>query len=643
MPSERAAQTLREVFGFEQFRPGQQPVIAALLEGRSALAMFPTGAGKSLCYQLPALLLEGLTIVVSPLIALMKDQLDFLARKSIPAPRLDSTLSWDEVRKTHLAIRAGALKLLYLAPERLANERLLAVLRRVPIGLLAIDEAHCISEWGHNFRPDYLRLAALARQLKVGRVLALTATATGAVAADIARAFGIDSAQIINTGSYRPNLELRSTPVNGDRDGLLLARLGSRPRGPTVIYVTLQRTAERIAELLNAHGIAARAYHAGLEADQRTQIQEWFMAADDAVVAATIAFGMGIDKANIRYIYHYNLPKTLENYAQEVGRAGRDGQKAICEILADPADAVILENFAYGDTPASPAITAILDHLYSQGAVFDVSVYELSARFDIRPLVIQTLLTYLELLGVLESTGPLFNEYRFAPQRSSQEILVQFDPLRADFLRRIFRCASRGRTWYTLKLDEVIEATGEPRARIVAALNHLESQGHLALEVSGARHGYRLKRGVVDLVQLAQSLAQRFARREQHDIQRVAQVVGLTRHNGCLTAYLARYFDQQQPDCGHCGWCLGEHVPAGDRQSALDLNPDDMVLIASVAQQNHAALAHPRQLARFLCGLSSPATRSAKLTNDPAFGALSHLPFQRVLHAIASPPGAARR
>src|SRR5690625_3001700 len=326
--------TLKDTFGFDSFREGQEEAILKLLEKKSVLAIFPTGSGKSLCYQLTALHLDHLTIVVSPLIALMKDQVDFLKSRGIAAARLDSSLSPEEFREIHRDLRSGKLKLLYTAPERLSNERFVQQLHQLPIDLMVIDEAHCISEWGHNFRPDYLKLARLSRKLKVGRVLALTATATPEVAADIAKEFAIEPDAQIHTGFYRPNLELRATPCRADRRFNLLADgLKNRSGGPAIVYVTLQKTAEEVAEKLHKSGFEARAYHAGMKKEERVEVQEWFMQSKTAIVVATIAFGMGIDKSDIRYVYHYNLPKSLENYSQEIGRAGRDGEKSICEMF----------------------------------------------------------------------------------------------------------------------------------------------------------------------------------------------------------------------------------------------------------------------------------------------------------------------
>jgi ATP-dependent DNA helicase RecQ len=631
-----ALRLLKSVFGFDEFRRGQGDVVARLLAGKSALAIFPTGSGKSLCYQLPALMLDGLTVVVSPLIALMKDQIDFLIERNVPAARLDSSLDRDAAMKVYDDLRAGRTRLLYASPERLSNERFLQLLGRQAISLLAVDEAHCISEWGHNFRPDYLKIAALAKQLKVGRVLALTATATPEVATDIAAAFEIDANDVIQTGFYRPNLELRVTAcADRERCGLLVQRLRSRPIGSTIVYVTLQKTAAQVASYLTKAGFTARAYHAGLSSEQRTEIQDAFMGADDMIVVATIAFGMGIDKANIRGVYHFNLPKSLESYMQEIGRAGRDGQPAVCEMLACADDAVTLENFSYGDTPEPETVAAIAEELLSQGEQFDVSIYDLAQRHDARELVVKTLLTYLELDGVLHATGPFYSEFRFQPLRPSTEILAKFDPDRSAFLKSLFQAARRGKTWFTLDADEVGRKLGQPRERIVAALNYLEEQGDLMVEATGVRQGYRRLQQPTDRQSLVKSLADRFLQREAHDIARVRNVVSLAEEAGCLTRHLLAYFGEDRGECGHCGSCGGATGQSLMPAEPWLPRPDDHAMVRRLRGETHDALQTPRQLARFFCGISSPATSRAKLRSRPEFGQWSRVPFADVLTLTA--------
>jgi len=351
----------------------------------------------------------------------MKDQVDFLQGRGIAAARLDSSVSRETFEDIQSALRAQRLKLLYVAPERFSNERFLTRLKSLRIDLLVIDEAHCISEWGHNFRPDYLKLARYARELRAGRVLTLTATATPSVAKDICREFDIAPEAHVNTGFYRPNLFLRASVCSPkERLGLLVKRLKARPVGPTIVYVTLQKTSEEVAAALTKAGFTAEAYHAGMEAEAREAVQNRFMATDNSIVVATIAFGMGIDKANIRAVYHYNLPKSQENYAQEIGRAGRDGAPSHCEILAAAEDLTVLENFTYGDTPTAEALRDFLKDLLAKrvaGDTFDISSYDLSGRHDIRQLVVSTALTYLELDCLMEATAPFYTNYQCRFQR----------------------------------------------------------------------------------------------------------------------------------------------------------------------------------------------------------------------------------
>ena len=627
-------QTLLDVFGFETFREGQERVIEKILEGKSALAVFPTGSGKSLCYQLPALHLDGLTLVISPLIALMKDQIDFLRGRGVAAARLDSTVAVEEFRQIDADLRSGALKLLYVAPERLANERFIAKLRGLKISLLVIDEAHCISEWGHNFRPDYLKLARLSRQLGVERVLTLTATATPEVAEDICREFKIGADAFVHTGFYRPNLELRVTPCNAnERSALLLDRIRRRPRGPTIVYVTLQRTAETVAAALAEAGLSARAYHAGLENEEREATQNWFMKSGDAIVVATIAFGMGIDKSDIRYVYHFNLPKSLENYSQEIGRAGRDGAASVCEILAAGGDIIVLENFTYGDTPDATAVSGLVDAVLKHDGEFDVSLYELSRFHDVRPLVVTTLLAYLELADVIETTAPFYTEYQFQPLKPSKEILAKFDAERAEFLGQLFRCAKKAAIWFHLDLANAMQRLGCTRDRIVKALNYLEEKGDLLMKVAGLRNGYRMKTRPKSVDELKATLNERFETRESNDILRVEQVVALAEDPGCIVRRLLEHFGEDLGrDCGHCSVCLGE--PSRPISNAAVPAPDwDASVVQGLRAAHPRALGTPRQVARFLCGLTSPQLTVAKLSKHPLFGSLAESPFREVMEA----------
>lgn len=625
-------QHLKHHFGFDELRPGQEPVIGHLLAGESAAAIFPTGGGKSLCYQLPALMLPGVTLVVSPLIALMKDQIDALTARGINARRLDSSLNVEEYREVMAQLRGGTLRLLYVAPERFNNERFREGLRHIRISLFAVDEAHCISEWGHNFRPDYLKLAGFAREFGAERVLALTATATPPVLDDICRLFDIKPHCATRTGFYRANLSIDTLVVDaGERDQILLDGLRSQTDEPAIIYVTLQRTAEEVAQRLADAGLPARAYHAGLKDEVRSAIQEWFMAADHAIVVATIAFGMGVDKAGIRAVYHYNLPKSLENYSQEIGRAGRDGRPALCRMLVCPDDLNVLENFIYGDSPDASSIRELVEKLFDQGDDFDVSLYGLSTETDIRPLVLRTLLTYLELEGYLQGGTPFYADYSFKPLQSSSDILSRFEGERRTFLAGVFRHAVRSRTWFKLDIGQTAATLGCSRERIISALDWLAEQGVLEVKAAGIRHRFRVLQRPDSIESLGADLHRRILKREQAELQRLQQVLDLVSLDGCQTNALAAHFgEQRQQPCGHCSWCT-KGVSRVPPRNTKTIDDDLWQQVESLKDEQAAMLANPRRLTRLLCGIPSPGLSRGRLTGHDLFGRLERIPFADVL------------
>ncbi len=635
-----SATLLHNTFKLPSFRPGQEAVIDALLHGHSALAVFPTGGGKSLCYQLPALLFDGLTLVVSPLIALMKDQVDALQALGINAARLDSSLDKDATQTIYTALQDGSLKLLYVSPERLKNERFVQRLSLLNISLLAIDEAHCISEWGHNFRPDYLLLADLAKKLRVARVLALTATATPGVAADICKQFAIQPEHHIQTSFARPNLQLRVTPCTAEtRIDLLLARLHKHPRAAaTIVYVTLQKTAQEVATAINAAGLNAAHYHAGLKDDEREQVQNQFMSGEVPIVVATIAFGMGIDKSNIRAVYHFNLPKSIENYVQEIGRAGRDGNPSLCEMLAVGDDIRVLENFTYGDTPTAESLRALVEHLLAFDDVFDISTYELSHQFDLRPLVLNTALTYLELQHVISAQSPFYTEYKISFIQDQQFILSRFDADRAAFLQQLFSAGRMGRKWLSLDMLTIPLQLNESKERITKALDYIAEKGWIELTVANLRQGYKNNKTIhssEQLTQLYAHLNNLFAERETRDIKRIHSVLTYANNPACLSQQLMQYFGEADAQaCGICNHCRSTQPAHINLPTAVPLTAAQQTLIAKLKNESHAVLRQPRQLARFLCGLPSPATSRSTLKSHPAFAALADVSFAVVLQGV---------
>ncbi|MGF1682226.1 RecQ family ATP-dependent DNA helicase [Photobacterium minamisatsumaniensis] len=631
-------QTLKHYFGFDSLRPGQEDVITKVLDGQSAAAIFPTGSGKSLCYQLPALQLPHLTLVISPLLALMKDQLDFLHSKGVPAASIDSSQTWEQTQQVMQGVRNGDIKVLMISVERLNNERFRHFISQVQTSLLVVDEAHCISEWGHNFRPDYLKLPQHRQALNIPQVLLLTATATPAVIEDMGKKFAIDKDNIVITGFYRSNLDLAILPtIEGEKKPALLSTLMKAPQQPTIVYVTLQKTAEELALWLLQQGYQAQAYHAGMDSEQRQTIQQNFMQGHHHCIIATIAFGMGIDKSDIRRVIHFDLPKSIENYSQEIGRAGRDGNTSECIMLANKSGVNVLENFVYGDTPDKTAIAFILEQIQSNDQQWEVMLSRLSKDSNIRLLPLKTLLVYLEMAQIIEPQYTYFADYRFKLLVEQEFIMNQFQGERQTFVGHIFACSPKARTWHTVDFDALWQATRTERKRAVAAIDYFSEKGWIALESKQMTDVYRVRQTHFNVQEQADSLYQLFKAKEDSEINRLARMLGFFENEQCLSHTLATYFaDHKAPaTCGHCSVCRGApaQLPAEPTLSA----PSDNVLKAWCDPFINACSVAPSLAAitRFLCGMTSPLNTKVKARQMNGFGQLEHVPFQQTLKHVA--------
>lgn len=425
--------TLQRAFGFNSFRPGQEAIVRALLDGSDAMVVMPTGSGKSLCFQLPALMLEGTTLVVSPLIALMKDQVDALRHRNISAAYLNSTLSSDETSRILSAMRRGAYKLLYVAPERFRNPRFIEALRETPIAMLAIDEAHCISAWGHDFRPDYLYLEKMVAEFDASvRLLAVTATATEAVQDDILKhlAFGNHgrkAPQTFITGFARPNLSLNVTKVRSHAEKLerLLQIIEFFHTG--IVYCSTRKMVDRVKTLLAEHKLKALTYNGAMSDTERTLTQEAFMRREAPVVIATNAFGMGVDRSDIRFVVHWDVPGSMEAYYQEVGRAGRDGAFAWCELLYTYADVKTQEFFIAAANPPP-------EQVYELYATIRNACYEtnhtgviLSPEAWAERAGLKSATTVRHLVALFDRKGLLSRTRQIGEQYSSLKVPKTFD------------------------------------------------------------------------------------------------------------------------------------------------------------------------------------------------------------------------
>jgi len=631
--------TLKRVFGFDQLRPGQEAVISAVLAGRSAAAIFPTGSGKSLCYQLPALHLPHLTLVISPLLALMQDQLAFLHAHGIAAASIDSAQSREQTMEVMNRALSGELKILMISVERLKNERFRHFIAQVPISLLVVDEAHCISEWGHNFRPDYLKLPDYQRQFGIEQVLLLTATATPKVIADMREKFAIAEADVVTTGFYRSNLNLLVEPVPGAAKQQRLQQWLAPRRGQaSIVYVTQQKTAEQVAERLARDGLAVSAYHAGMAHEVRESIQRRFMAGELQCTVATIAFGMGIDKRDIRNVVHFDLPKSVENYSQEIGRAGRDGQASDCLVLASRDGLSVLENFVYGDTPELDGIRAVLDDLRAvgTGGQWELMLGQLSELSNIRALPLKTLLVQLELRGIIAPRYAYFAEYRFKLLLDDQALLAQFEGERRQFVEAILACSKRARTWSTLDFDALYQQYGAERARVVKALDYFQERGWLELESKQMTEVYAVLDGDFDVDALAHDLHAHFRAHEASEIARIQAMLALFESRECLSRRLALYFgDEQAPGrCGHCSVCRGQVATLPQPPELPPLSGRDGAALCAAFIEKHQQHAGYRPshecLTRFLCGVTTPLFTKLKARQLAGFAALEDYPYAEV-------------
>lgn len=629
---------LQQQFGFSEFRPGQGEVITQLLAGQSSLAIFPTGSGKSLCYQFTALQLPHLTLVVSPLLALIKDQLNFLQQKGIKAASIDSTLTPEQTQQVMREARSGQLKLLMVSVERFKNERFRQFIQSIPLSMLVVDEAHCISEWGHNFRPDYLKLPDYCRELSIPLVLLLTATATRKVKQDMAIRFDIKPQHIVQTGFYRSNLDLTVLPVASENKLRILKQQLQNFDGAGIVYVTLQHTAEEVASQLCSMGFAAQAYHAGFDDDKRQQIQHDFMLGQTQIVVATIAFGMGIDKSNIRFVIHYDLPKSIENYCQEIGRAGRDGQLSHCVTLANLDGINTVENFVYGDTPELASFTTVIDSIRqgTQANRWEVQLNQLANQSNIRLLPLKTLLVQLELQGVIKPLYAYYADVQYRFLQPQAHVLSQFSPERQAFLTQIFTHTQMKRVWGSLDFNALYQATGAERNRVLAALEYLASQQLIELETKQITDVYQVETVKLSTPTLAEDLYHYFADKEAKEVARIAQLVRFFELTTCLNYNLARYFDDNAApkSCGHCSVCRGQVAKL--TYSNTPIWPEDQRISADLNELNQlvsskglAPLSLETQC-RFLAGMSLPIFTRLQVRKLAGFGRCENLRYAEI-------------
>jgi ATP-dependent DNA helicase RecQ len=581
---DEARALLRARFGYPEFRPGQERAVSSVLAGRDTLVVLPTGGGKSICYQVPAMVLPGLTVVVSPLISLMKDQVDALTARGIPATFVNSTLTSGEVSERMTRVMRREVKLLYLAPERFDVGTAAERLRDVGVSLLAIDEAHCISEWGHDFRPSYLRIAAVRERLGSPQTVALTATATPHVRTDIARQLRLENPETIITGFDRQNLRYHVVPTRteAEKDDALASILRDHQEGVAIVYASTRRNVEKIARTLDDAGIAAAAYHAGLDDAHRHEVQDAFMSERVRAIVATNAFGMGIDKPNVRVVVHHAMPGTLEAYYQEAGRAGRDGQPAEVFLLHAFPDRFTHEFFIKGAFPERALVEKVYDRVRKKadrtGAVsLEPGAIAAALPGKISDREVESALRLLIGAGALrsdpETGGRAFVRLLATADRIKRELGAD-RALELGLLRALWRVG--GDALYDgvpVDLDGLPPGFGGAVGTmpLLTALErgqflewHRLGGGDHVTDLRRPLSGYPIDWSALD-------------RRRRNELSKLDAMQQYAYATGCRRGFVLRYFGDPAAgkDCGGCDNCLGTHDATRRERTAPASKPGE--------------------------------------------------------------------
>ena len=565
----QARHLMERAFGFKEFRPGQEAILDAILSGEDALVVMPTGGGKSLCYQLPALVLPGVTLVISPLIALMKDQVDSLRVMDLPAVSIHSLMGIQEQTEALNKIADGFYKIIYVSPERLKNGPFLSALKKTRVSLLAVDEAHCISAWGHDFRPDYLRIGQALEWLGKPQTVALTATATSRVREDIIVQLKLRAPRQFVTGFDRKNLFFEISQVRSSKEKLsLLASRLDHLQGGAIVYAGTRKAVESIVQYLNRQDIKTSGYHAGMEEEERSRIQEAFLEGRADLIVATNAFGMGIDRSDIRLIIHHQLPGTIEAYYQECGRAGRDGDPAACLLLFSLSDRKLQEFFIEMSYPAREVVLAVYQALLQRQEDPLWMTYReigLLCNSPVKEMAVASSLKILEEAGVVHRLHHYENLAEFYLKRRPGEILQSIpkkSASKATLIKILCDLYTDEELLEGVQFlpDEIIGKAGLSKESFRRLMNDLEEEKEGTYIPPFRGRGVRLlSRASPDEIPVD---FQTLHIRKVHQLEKLNQMMAYGTLDRCRRAFLLEYFGEYYPsdNCGGCDSCRGRKI-----------------------------------------------------------------------------------
>lgn len=614
---EDSLRNLKKFWGFDAFRPGQDEVVKSILDGRETVVLFPTGGGKSLCYQVPATVLPGLTLVISPLVALMQDQVDQLQKIGIPATFINSTISKYEVEQRLINASNGMYQLLYCSPERLETSYFKSEAQNLNIQLVAVDEAHCISEWGHDFRPPYRKIRQ-NMDVAIGetRWMALTATATPEVRDDIISVLEFRNPSIISKGFERKNLKWW-VDITEQKTTRLLKMVKKAP-GSGLVYAGTRRVCNELAELIRKEGLSCEAYHAGLSSDDRKRIQNQWVRNELQLVVATNAFGMGIDKPDCRYVIHYDMSPSLEAYYQEAGRAGRDGAESYPTLLARKADFDIIRKKVIDSYPEYNLLNAVYNSLADslhlavgseQQESEHIDIGSISKRSGLNANLIRSALRVLSRLGVLEMneiTPPQIGVHFLNSREMLNQLVLDYkNEAKATFLDNLLRLylPESLSDIHFIDQDTVISKLQLTFNSMIKGMEVLQNEGLLKYHVQVNNPQVYLSEARMNKIPVTKTDAERFRKIQ---LDKLEKIIGYAQTSQCRSHYIRKYFGERKvpSKCGFCDVCLAQKsdstIKSTDIKTVLNALKSGPLKLESIAEAGKLSIQTTQNVIKWL-------------------------------------------